>query len=76
MAAMVASSTPLAAPRQPAWAAPMTPAVCVREQDRAAIGGGDADGDPRRPGHDRVGARALLRSQGRSMVTTSGEWIW
>ena len=62
IAAIVASSTPVAAPRQPAWAAPMTPACCVGEQHRAAIGGGHPDGEAGRPGHDGVGARTLLRA--------------
>ena len=37
------------------------PGGLVRKQDRAAVGSGDANGKPRRPGHDRVGARPLTR---------------
>ena len=42
MAAMVASSTPATAPRQPAWAAPTIARRRIGEQNRRAIGGDDA----------------------------------
>ena len=51
MAATVASITPATAPRQPAWAAPTTPASAVGEQDRRAVGGDDAESDIRPAGH-------------------------
>src|SRR5262249_4475119 len=76
MAAIVASSTPVAAPRQPAWAAPITPAVSSANRTGpqsavvtpiaspragAAVGGGGGGGEPRAGGPDRVGARPLVR---------------
>ena len=60
IAAIVASSTPVSAPFQPACAAPITPALRVGEQDRAAVGGGDADREARHARDDRVGARRIL----------------
>ncbi len=60
IAASVASSTPATAPRQPAWAAPMTPAR-IGEQHRRAIAGHDAQRDAAAVGHHRVGARAVPR---------------
>ena len=47
MAATVASITPATAPRQPAWAAPATPASRVGQQDGRAVGGDDAESDIR-----------------------------
>ena len=53
------SPTPASAPRQPAWAAPMTRACGVGEQDRPAVGGADAERDARTVGDDGVGLRSL-----------------
>ena len=64
MAATVASSTPATAPRQPAWAAPTTPAVRVAEQHRRAVGGDDAQRDAGPVGHHGVGAGALAGGPG------------
>ena len=50
------------APRQPAWAAPTTPASGSAEQHRRAIGGDDAEGEPGPVGDHRIGARALRRA--------------
>ena len=46
---MVASMTPATAPRQPAWAAPTTPAVGIGEQHRRAVGGDDTQRQARLP---------------------------
>ena len=59
IASMVDSSTPVSAPFQPACAAPITRALAIGEQDRAAIGGGDADGDAFGARDDGVGARRV-----------------
>ena len=56
MAATVASMTPPSAPRQPACAAPITRALRVGEQNRAAIRRGHADGERAHAGDDGVGA--------------------
>ncbi len=58
IAPTVASTTPASAPRQPAWAAPITPAVGVREQHRRAVGAEHAERDARAVADQRVG-RAL-----------------
>ena len=42
IAAIAWSVTPATAPRQPAWAAAITPASRVGEQHRGAVGGDDA----------------------------------
>ena len=73
MAAIVASRTPLAAPRQPAWAAQMTPAApsANRTGAQSAVVTPIAS-----PGAAVTIASARGRScgcQGRSMITTSGE---
>jgi hypothetical protein len=54
MASMVFSSTPVSAPFQPAWAAPMTRLSGIGKQDRAAIGGQHAKRDARGARHQRI----------------------
>ena len=60
IAAIVASVTPASAPRQPAWAAPTTPASRVGEQHRRAVGGQDAEQQAGPVGDHRVGVRPLV----------------
>src|SRR5262249_26978994 len=74
MAAMVASRTPVAAPRQPAWATPMTPAVSSanRTGPQSAVVTPMAS-----PGTAVTIASARGPScgrPGRAVVTHSGEW--
>ena len=59
IAATVASSTPVTAPRQPACAAAMTPGALVGEEHRRAIRGQDAERQAFALGHHRVGVRPL-----------------
>ena len=61
MAATVCSMTPATAPRQPAWAAPTTPAANIGQQDRRAVCGDDAERDIWPVGHHGVGAWAGAR---------------
>ncbi len=61
MASTVASTTPPSAPRQPAWAAPITPRLRIGEQNRPAIGRRDADRERAHAGDDGVGARPRRR---------------
>ena len=58
IACTVASSTPASAPRQPAWAAPITRAVGIGEQDRRAVGAQHAERDARAIADQRVGLPA------------------
>ncbi len=72
MAATVASITPATAPRQPAWAAPATPAARVGKQDGRAVGGDDAESDVGACRHHRIGARAVARSPRRRHLDDLG----
>ena len=75
MAANVASSTPASAPRQPAWAAPITRA----SGSANSTGPQSAVETPMASPGSRVtmaSARGrALWSHGVSATTTSGEWI-
>ncbi len=75
MAATVASRMPESAPRQPAWAAPMTRALAIAKEDRSAIGGEHADGKAGRGGDDGIGLGRALHSQGLSATTAFALWI-
>ena len=65
IAASVASSTPAAAPRQPAWAAPTTPASASANSTGAQSPVTMPSVDARPVGHHRIGARALAGRPGR-----------
>ena len=65
IAATVASITPAKAPFQPAWAAPITPASAVGEQDRRAVGGEDAEGEAGPVGDHGVGMGPRVVRPGR-----------
>ena len=76
IAAIVASVTPASAPRQPACAAPTTPASAIGEQHRRAIGGEDAEQEVGPVGDHRVGMRPLVLRPGSLDLTDVGEWTW
>ena len=62
IAATVASITPVSAPFQPAWAAPIDARLRVGEQNHAAVGAGDAEAEAGRRGDQAVAARPRRRA--------------
>ena len=76
MAATVASITPVNAPRQPAWAAPITPAWLSANSNgpQSAV---DTPMASRGVRVTMASARGRASGvQGAWATTTSGEWIW
>ena len=72
IAAIVASMTPVERAAPAGMGGADHAGLLVGEQHRPAIGGRHADGEAGRPGHDGVGARAVVaRSTARSATTTS-----
>ena len=77
IARTVASITPASAPRQPAWAAPITPAARVGEQHRRAVGAEHAKRHARAVADQRIGRRGSGgRVAGARATTTSAPWTW
>ena len=76
IAAIVASVTPASAPRQPAWAAPTTPASASASSTGAqsAVRMPSSRSGP--VGDHRVGVGPLVLRPRRSTSTTSAEWTW
>src|SRR5262249_25114713 len=82
MAAIVASRTPVAAPRQPAWATAMTPAGSSANSPGpqaaggAAGGGGGGGGGPGRGGRVRWGGGRRGGRPGRLDRPQGGGGVW